>query len=78
MFIFVKGTIKSGFGIKCSHAGHTFTHRLMAAIHSGDRYPYSCVVIDPGGLSPPVGDYYPFRGQGIIIRERELSFLFVA
>ena len=30
-------------GIKCPHAGHTFTHRLMAAIHSGDRYPYSCV-----------------------------------
>ena len=55
----------------------------MAAIHSGDRYPYSCVVMGmsqcyPGGLSPPVGDYYPFRGQGIITLERELLSLFVA
>ena len=41
---FVKSKIKSGSGIKCSHAGHTFTHRLMTAIHSGDRYPYSCVI----------------------------------
>ena len=31
----------------------------------------------PEGLSPPVGDYYPFRGQGIITLERELSSLFV-
>ena len=54
MFTFVKNTIKSGFGIKCSHAGHTFTHRLMAAVHSGDRYPYSCVAM---GVSVIPEDY---------------------
>ena len=55
MFTFVKGTIKSGFGIKCSHACHTFTHRFMAAIHSGDRYPYSCVAM---GMSVIPEDYF--------------------
>jgi len=57
----------------------------MAAIHSGDRYPYSCAAMgmsvipeDPGGLSPPVRDYYPFRGQRIVTLERELLSLFVA
>ena len=42
-------------GIKCSHAGHTFTHRLMAAIHSGHRYPYSCVAM---GMSVIPKDYH--------------------
>ena len=43
------------WGIKCSNAGHTFTHKLMAAIHSGDRYSYSCVAI---GMSVIAQDYH--------------------
>ena len=46
-------------GIKCSHAGHTFTHRLMVAIHSGDRYPYSCVAV---GMSVTPEDYHLLQG----------------
>ena len=48
-----------GCGIKWSHAGHTFTHRLMAAIHSGDRYPYSCVAM---GMSVIPEDYHLLLG----------------
>ena len=52
VFTFVKSTIKSGSGI---NADHTLTHRLMASIHSGDRYPYSCVAM---GMSVIPEDYH--------------------
>ena len=49
--MFVKNkSINSGFGIKCSHAGHTFTHRLMAAIYYDNRYPYSYVAMGTCGI----------------------------